>query len=298
MRKIAEEIRSAQIYPATIRVEINDKITNILFSLTDREFQGIRDGKQAFTVVEGKIKGETVESQFRIRSDSDEPPTAFDYAVFSVCNSEIKAGNLYTTPGIIYRGLTGKIGDSDANPSKDQIAAIRQSITKLRRMDFLPDIKDAFAKLKYEDVTLKFKEASVLPCVVLDAFINGRHVEDAIYFLCRSPLLEIAEAKDQIIRYNASLINIPKQNNTPLVITLKNYVIHRVHEAIAHKMTPTLTFDDIFSKARIIDSNKDVKYCARQTVLAIFEHLQASGVIKSFTLVKKGVSIHGVSFTF
>lgn len=298
MKEIADDIRRAQIYPATTRVEVNDKMTSKLFNLTDYQFQKMRTGKQAFTVVEGNVKGETVESTFKIRSDSDEPLTAFDYFVFNACNSEFNAGNFYTTPSIIFRALTGKIGKGDAEPSKDQIAAIRQSITKLRRTDFLPDISDAFTKLKYEDVTLKIKESSVLPCVVLNAEINGQLVEDAIYFDRESPLWIIANAKSQIIRYDARLLDVPNLRNTPRIITLKNYVVHRVHEIKAHKMTPTLTFDDIFQKVRITDVSNQSKLDAREAVKIFFEHLQSKGVIKSFELVKKANQFYAMTFTF
>ena len=299
LEEIAADIRRAQIYPATTRVDVNDKMTSKLFNLTDRQFQKMRTGKQAFTVVEGKVKGETVESTFRIRSDSDKPLTAFDAAVFNVCNSEFNAGNLYTTPSIIFRALTGKIGKGDAEPSKDQITAIRQSVTKLRRTDFLPDISDAFAKLKYEDVTLQIKEASVLPCIVLNAEVNGQFVEDAVYFVHESPLWVIANAKSQIIRYDARLLDIPNQVNTPRIITLKNYVIHRVHEIKAHnQLAPTLTFADVFEKARITNGDRHVKLDARAAVKAVFDHLRAKGVVKTYTFVKKGVAIHAVTFTY
>lgn len=299
INEIAADIRRAQIYPATTRVEPNDKMTSTLFSLTNREYKLIRTGKKAFTIHEGKVKGETVDSTFRIRSDSNEPPTETDYAVFCACNSEIQAGNLYTTPSILYRALTGKIGRGDAEPSKDQIAAIKQSITKLRRIDFMPDISDAFAKLKYEDVTLKIKESSVLPCVILNVVINGQLVEDAIYFDRESPLWIIADAKSQVIRYDARLLDVPNLRKTPRVIMLTNYVMHRVHEIKLHKqLAPTLTFDDIFEKARITDGDKHVKLDARNAVKAVFDHLQANGVIKSFELVKKGNPIHAVTFTF
>ena len=298
LEEIAADIRRAQIYPATTRVDVNDKMTSKLFNLTDRQFQKMRTGKQAFTVVEGKVKGETVESTFRIRSDSDKPLTAFDAAVFNVCNSEFNAGNAYTTPNIIYRALTGKIADSDANPSTDQIAAIRHSITKLRRTDFLPDISDAFSKLKYEDVTLRIKEASILPCVVLNAEVNGQLVEDAIYFLGESPLWVIANAKSQVVRYDARLLDVPNLHNTPRIIVLKNYVLHRVHEIKLHRqLAPTLSFADIFEKARITDKDREAKVDARNAVKTFFDHLQAKGVVKSFTLVKKGVAIHAVTFT-
>ena len=36
--------------------------------------------------------------------------------------------------------------------------------------------------------------------------------------------MEIARARKQILTYNASILNVPNQNNTPLVIDLKNYI--------------------------------------------------------------------------
>lgn len=162
----------------------------------------------------------------------------FDRAVFGVCISEYLNGNKYTTPAIILRGLTGKVGKGDAKLSKDQRTAILQSIDKLMFTAFDPNIIDAFEKLNYDDGSLeKIVKAPVLPSKRVEKTINGQKA-DVIYFTDESPLLQIAQVKGQILRYDTALLDVPNQNNTPLVIELKNYILRRIVEIKKHKMTP------------------------------------------------------------
>lgn len=294
---IAKEIQNVQIYPAITRVEPNDKVTKFLFNFNAETYAALISGANIdVTEVKNHKKFGEVISTFKIESVDRQPLTEFDRAVHAVCYSEFDAGNLYTTPNIIYRALTGKIGDSDANPSKDQRKAILKSVKKLMGTRYNPAVADAFEKLGYDKVVVK--ESMLLPCIIVDVTVNGQRVEDAIYFLCESPLWAIANAKDQIIRYNASLLDVPNLHNTPRVIMLKNYVMRRIQEIKLHKMTPTLTFADIFKKARITDASSQSKLDARKAVKIFFDHLQAKGVVKTFSLVKKANQFHAVIFTY
>lgn len=221
----------------------------------------------------------------------------FDRAVFGVCISEFLADNKYTTPAIILRGLTGKVGKSDAETFKDQRTAILQSIDKLMFTVLDPDVIDAFEKLNYADGSLeKIVKTPVLPCKRVEKTINGQKA-DVIYFTDESTLLKIAQLKGQILRYDTALLDVPKQNNIPLVITIKNYIL-RVLEIIKHKMTPALTFDDIFKKARITNKPNVIKLRAREYITEFLEHLQTKGEIKSFNLTKKGNKFYNIELSF
>ena len=81
---------------------------------------------------------------------------------------------------------------------------------------------------------------------------------------------------------------------------MKNYVMLRVMEIIKHKMTPTITLDDIFKKCRIDSTGK--KYNVKQEVKNVIDkflaYLQQKDVIKSFSWKKQGTKIHSVSITF
>ena len=299
INQIAQEFQNVQLYPSTVRVEPNDVVTKLMFNFNAETYEALISG------VEGEVtetrrhkKFGEITSSFKIRSIYNEPLTEFDRAVHAVCISEMCAGNLYTTPSIIYRGLTGKIGKGDAEPSKTQRNAILHSVNKLMGTKYTSKIAEAFKILGYGDGSIVIKDSMILPAVIVDITVNGQRVENAIYFDRESPLWIIADAKNQIIRYDASLLDVPNQQNTLMNITLKNYVCRRVHEIKLHKMTPTVTFDDVFRKVRISNASRDTKMNARNAVLTFFEHLQTKGAVKNFELVKRGSQIYSVKFTY
>lgn len=86
-----------------------------------------------------------------------------------------------------------------------------------------------------------------------------------------------------------NLLNVSNQNNTPLIISLKNYVLRRIIEIINHKMTATITWNNIFNRCRISDASKKVKHDARETILKSFEPT------KKFTDAKRS---YDISFTY
>ncbi len=300
INQIAQEIQNVQIYPSTTRVEPNDKVTKLTFNFNAETYEELITG-DGFGVIETKRhkKFGEITSSFKIRSIYNEPLTEFDRAVLAVCTSEMCAGNLYTTPNIIYRGLTGKIGEVAAIPYANQLSAILHSVNKLMGTKYTSKIADAFKILGYGDGDFVIKDSMILPAVIVDITVNGQRVENAIYFDRESPLWILADAKSQVIRYDANLLNVPNQQNTPMNIMLKNYVCRRVHEIKLHKqMTPTVTLEDIFRKTRISDASRKTKMDARNTVKTFFEHLQTRGAVKSFEFVKRGNQIHAVKFTF
>lgn len=291
-----------QIYPARIRVIPNSKLMKQVCNLSDKAYDRAINGTER-SVIEKRNhkKFGKVKTPYKIHNNGDntEPLNEFDRAVFNVCNSEFDAGNRDTTPSIIYRSLTGKIGDSDANPSKNQRAAIMTSLLKLMSTLIWIDDEDTNEKLKYAPTDVSRKWRNILYAGIDEKTVNGQDAT-VIHLYRESPLMTIADARNQIIRYDASLLDVPHQQNTPMNITLKNYVMNRVHEIKLHpkQLAPTLTFDDIFEKARITNASRDTKMNARNAVKTFFDHLQTKGVIKSFEIVTKGVSEHAVTFTF
>lgn len=299
---------NVQIYPNKKRIELNDKATKILFNLTpDSYFRMIQNNsKKGIIEKKNHKKHGKIRSTFRIQNENGFTQiielSEFDRAVFGVCISEWEEGNRHTTPAIILRGLTGKVNHKagDAKPSTNQLTAILQSLDKMMVTTYDPDIIDAFEKLDYgdSDSLEKIKKAPLLPCKRVEKTINGQKA-DIIYFTDESPLLKIAKLKGQILTYDSALLDIPNQQNTPLIITLKNYVLRRILEIIKHpQMAHALTFDDIFTKCRIEGKHQEIKRRARDYIEEFFKHLQSKGVIKSFVLEKKGNKFHKISFTF
>lgn len=292
------------LYPAKTRVVPNIKLIKNLAKQSAETYQALLDGDEGGVIEKRNHKKYSkIITPYTITNaddyDGTDPLNEFDYAVLSACVSEFKEGNLDTTPAIILRGLTGKTRkkNDDGFIEKNQREWILNSVRKLMSTIITVDLTDTNEKLGYEGE--KKLTAPILPCKYVTTIINGQPVEDVIHFTDESPILKIAEARDQIIRYDTDLLDIPNQNNTPRVIMLKNYVMRRVHEIKLHKMTPTLTFADIFQKCGIADdASRDAKYNARKIIEAVFGHLQARGAITTFTLVKKGMVVRAVTFTF
>ena len=295
---------NAQIYPAKFRVETNDKFSKILFGLTQEEYSKLTNGNY-MNIVEKKNhkKVGKIRSPFKVYNGkgyiNTAPLTEFDRAVLAVCISNWLAGNRHITPAIIYRGLTGKVNHlaRDAKPSTDQRNAIMRSIEKLMGTIVSSDMTDVCKNLKYNDgKPFKFVSA-LLPAYYIEATINGQDAT-VIFFDRESPLLQVASLKKQLLTFNADLLDVPNQNNTPLVITLKNYILRRIQEIKLHKMTPTLTIDDIFQKCRIADKSNKAKLDARNSIEKFFEHLKSIGEISSFTWDKKGNKIYSINFYY
>ena len=139
--------------------------------------------------------------------------------------------------------------------------------------------------------------SAILPASIIEASVGGQDVT-TIFFDRESPCWTIACIKNQILRYDASLLDIPSQNNTPMIVALKTYAVRRVMEIKAHKMTPTLTFDDIFKKVRITDASRKTKMDARNSLEKFFEQLKANGELNSFNIVKKNAKFYSITFSY
>ena len=300
-----DEIKNVQIYPAKQRVELNDKMTKVVFNLSADDYFKLVEQHKSKGVVELKNhkKHGKVKSRFHMQNFSGYsnfiPLDEFDRAVLSVCISNWIEGNFYITIAIIYRGLTGKVNKkSDSKPSSDQIAAIIRSIDKLMFTEFNPDVVESFEQLKYANGDeAKIKKSAILPCYRVELTINGQK-SDVICFDRESPLFAIANLKKQLLTYNTELLDIPNQNNTILNITLKNYVMRRIQEIKLHKLNPIITFDDIFTKCRIENADNKTKLRVREYIEKFFAHLQTKKQVKSFGLTKKGNAFYSIKFAY
>ena len=296
------------IFPSKIRIVPNCKLAKLIPNHTDNEYQKMMNGGNSGVIEKRNHKkfGKVVTKYTIINAEgysNTDPLTSSDYDVLSVCISEIEEGNMVTTPAIILRGLTGKTtgvngGTHNGEVNKDQRTAILNSVEKLMSTIITIDATESNKALGYNDGKAEIITDTILPCHYKTEKINGQVVDDTIVFDRQSPIFKFADQRNQIIRYDVSLLDVPNQNNTPLVINLKNQVIIRVLECKNHKMTPTITLDDIFKKCRITDKHSEIKRRAREYIDAFFKHLQNKGVIKSFEWTKKGNKFYSIKFTF
>ena len=299
-----------QLYPSKKIIIPNDRISKVVFDLTIDEYKAIVKRQSELQVTEMRkskskrsddiitpIMIKLEEAELRV----SEPLDQFDCAVLSVCIAEWEEGNRHTTPAIIYRGLTGKVDKgTDAMPHVDQLTAINHSIEKLMRVQLDIRLVDVCRYLGYNNGKPKKVLANILPCKRVDFTINGQEAT-TIELLAESPLFTVAKLKNnQIVSYDAKLLDMPGQQNTPKLIAVKHYVMKRVMEIIGHpkQMTASITFADVFKKCRIEDADNKTKQRVRNFIVEVFKHLLDCKVIKSYEVNKKGTGFHSVSFTF
>ena len=303
--------QNVQLHPTRRMVVPNDRGVKTIFKYTAETYRELLNDFGSFNIVEmkkhpkyGKIRTPMIISLDEAAIAADpvlaEPLNQFDLDVVNICISEWEAGNRYVTYSTIYRTLTGKVGESDANPSKVQLARIKHSLKKLMNVQLEIWFYDACTKLGYNNSEEKYIKDKIIPARFVDCTINGQKTT-VIELTAESPLLTIARLKNnQIISYDVELLNIPKQKNTPLNIELKHYAIRRVIETKAHpkQMSPAITFADVLEKCRIADADNKKKHRVRESLKAVFEHLLACGEIDSFQVNKKKGVFYSISFTF
>ena len=295
---------NVQIYPSKKRIIPNCKLAKVINNLTDSQFDKMMNGKKRGIVeMEHHKKFGEIVSYYKLVNDDNvehtDPLTEFDRAVLSVCISEYEIGNRYTTPAIILRGLTGKntkIGNG--NVHKDQRAAILNSIKKMMGLILEIDLSDANQKLNYNDGKSQKITEAILPCKHVTTTINGQVTDDTIYFLDESPIMKISSDRKQLLTFDVELLDVPHQQNTPMNITVKNYVMSRVQEIKLHKLNPIITFADVFQKCRIEDSDNKKKLRVRETAVEFMNHLKSKKEITDFEVTKQRNSFYSIKFSY
>ena len=295
---------NVQLYQVTNRLVPNFKLAKILNNRNGNTYQKLLDGKKGSIVEKknhkrGKKIIDEVITTYTISNadgfDNSDPLSEFDRAVLSVCAAYFDAGFKHITVAMILRGLTGKKG-SDAQPYPDQYNAILYSVTKLMGTLISIDDSETNELLGYEkgrSITC----SAILPAQFTETTVNGQKTA-TIKFDRISPLIELGKKRKQLLSFDSTLLDVPHQNNTPLVISLKNYTLVRICEIKLHKMTPTLTFDDIFKKCRIEEAPKITKQRARSTLLKFFQHLQNVSFISSFAFLKEHTKFKKICFSY
>ncbi len=299
---VLRTLKNVQIYPSTVRVECNDKVTKSVFSRTVEQYQNMMNSGLPAGVIEKKNhkkNGNLITSYTFQNSNgygNQIPLDEFDRAVLSVCISELLAGNQYTTPDVIFRALIGRVSSEQRmHPTEKQVAMIEDAIDKLMFTQFDTDAAKAIEELKYSDSDELFLEKSaILPCYRVKAVIGG-HTVKAIFFDRESPHWIIADKKNQILRYASNLLYTGDHHNSRHKIAVTNYVLRRAMEIVYHKnLTPSITFDDVFSKCRVDYASRKIISALRANILAIFHNLKNADIISDFSVIKSSVNYRGI----
>ena len=279
----------------------NDKLSKILFSLSVDEYFDVLHNDKSVSVIETISRGKKIQTYFKLNGGGiatrKHPFDEYDRAIFDICNSARESGFIGITRDSIFRILAGG-KSNNTRPTSKQVNAIIESVKRLMtniEIDF-SYTRDKIPK--YSEVPAQII-SSILPCKILhNVFVNGK-LTSLIQFTSESPLMTVARVKKQLITFPVSLRDIPYQNNTPLVIMIKSYVIRRIFEIKLHRqLTPTVTFDDIFSHCELQNATKKQKQDAREIILSVLEKLKNEGTIKTFELTKKANAYYSVAVHF
>lgn len=277
----------------------NDKLTKTLFSLpADEYYDAIQKGI-SIAVTEIISRGKKIQTHFKLNGGGfatlKRPLNEYDRVIFDVCNSAREEGFIGLTRDSLFRALIG--GKTNQYPRPNQATAIVESLERLMTIIKIDFSQTRDKMPKYNSVPAQII-SPILPCIILNNVLVNGQLTSLIKFTDESPLITIARAKKQIITSPVSLRDITNQNNTPLVIMIKSYVIRRVLEIVLHNMTPTITLADIFKHCELTNANRWQKQDARKTIIGVMENIKSEGMIKSFEFIKKGGTFYSISITF
>ena len=161
-----------QITPARTLVIPNDRISKKLFDLTSADIEYWVGQHNTINFTELLNHKLFIDKEFFTISEPIDP---FDRAVLAACISKWEAGNRYTTPAIIYRAITGKVGRGDAELSKNQLADILNSLKVLMRLQIDYDLSICCKKLGYNGGKPVHVISVLLPAYYLqESTVNGK----------------------------------------------------------------------------------------------------------------------------
>ncbi len=306
--KLCEKV---QVYPSDKLVIVSDKLTNKIFNANRKNSVGI-------DIVEDE-KSDTVTS-LNLTLSKEFPNnnlTAFDHIIFDACISEQNKGNEFTTPSILHRNLGGK--------EKDISAAVQNrifnSIKKLATTWISFDCSAICEKLGYNNGKSYQYNGYLLPVEFVIATVNGQIDTVAFHFLRKSPLLDVAKMKGQLISCDNSLLKLPNLNNTERVLSIKGYLFRRINQIIgshqqhkahlvgkskvnqpiykrAKKLEKSILLSTLYAQCEIDTESKLQQQRARATISKIMEHFKSNNLISEWHLVKKDRKFYSISFDF
>ena len=273
-----------------------DKIGNILLNKVDElsDIEGIIENKRS------KAK-----SKLSIEAPDDDL-NLFDVCIFLAAIAQQQAGNECTTAAILHRTL----GGSPKNFSNKQREKILKSIEKLIftkvKYEFIDDVLKSKSKW---NIDKEFEEngysyvGALLPAEIVAEKINGQLTRDAIRFLAESPIFKIAKMKNQLVKFDAELLNVPKLSYTDTSTRLKFELIDTVsrlrridkrnkksrkgNKSDKAKKDLQLSLKNLYERCELSQEKKrQGEY--REIIEKILNHFKNCGFIEVWQFVKTG----------
>ena len=276
-----------------------DKLSNHMFNYSADEYADILEYRDKCGCVEIVKKGKKVVTPYWLELVEGyvdlSPLNAFHREILFSAISAYEQGFRIITFSTTLHSLTG---GNQTRVRNEQYAAIRGAFDKLGftriEIDLAPLFK-AMPKYKANYTGEARLVGTLLPCRYFDAEINGQKTL-AIELLGESPLMTVAKLKKQILTYDAEPLNIAEQNNTPIVITVKNFLLRRI-KLIERGLNPSILLDTIYAECGLADADKWKKQDFRKIITDILNSFKTVGVIKNFEFEKQGRAYRNIKIT-
>lgn len=117
--------------------------------------------------------------------------------------------------------------------------------------------------------------------------------------------MEVAETKNQILRINTELLNIPF-NRSPRAVKTEGYIVSWVETIVHHKnMNTNIKLNSIYEYAEVDEADRSAKRNVRKAVEAALNHLKEQSQISNWLYAmvdshgrvvpyKSGNSLYGI----
>ena len=282
-----------------------DKLSQIIFEFYADEYADILDNHEQCGCVESVKKGKKVITPYWLEIVGDYkdklPPDAFTREILFHAMNFFEQGFNFFTFSMALDSLTG--GEEKRNICKEQYAAIKAAIDKLGftriEIDIMPLI-NAYPKYAANYKGNRDRDRAriigcLLPMKYLETEVNGQKIL-VVKLLDESPLMTYAKIKKQVLTYDITPLAIAAQNNTPQVITIKNYLLRRI-KLINRGLSSTILFETLFRNCGLADATSKQKWDARKEIETTLNSFKADGVIKNFEFEKQGGGYRSIKIT-
>ena len=208
------------------------------------------------------------------------PLRHFDLLIIAVYSAAVEQCWDIITTNQFCDALTGNTNHNTHAPStlKEEVT---NSIKRLMGTIIKVDMSDTCKKTKYKTDKPR-RIAPILPCELQENIkVNGQKTT-AVKIYAESPLIEIAELKNQILRIGTELLNIPF-NRSPRAVKIEGYLVSWIETLAHHKnMKPNITLKKIYEYAEVEDSDRHSKFNVRKIIEATLNHLKEQGKISKW----------------
>lgn len=273
-----------------------DKLSNDLFKLPAEFYARILNGESMKIKERFKDNGKEVFTEYWLKLAGGfldkSPLEPFHREVLFAFLSAYEQDYDTVTFKMTFNTLTGT---DKSHMCKNQFEALNEAVKKLQSIRITIDATTLFEaepkyKARYGKGSAKLT-GYLLPCEIVEAEINGREKTLAVKLLGESPLMRLAKAKAQIVSYDNAPLAIFKQFNTPLVMTIKNWLLRRIHTTKSERrkrgLNPSILFSTLYAECGIKDKPLEKKR-SRERIFEILDAFKIKGVIAGYSVEREG----------